>query len=69
MKNTERQRSLDREKWYKSLANDSDQSGKMEYCQFCNKRGLFDSCEADQRIRESACLCATAYNRMKRKGE
>lgn len=69
MKNTERQKSLDRKKWYKSLANDSDQSGKMEYCQFCDKRGLFDNCEADQRIRESVCLCATAYNRMKRKGE
>jgi len=68
MKNIERQRSLDRKKWYASLTYDSDQSGKMDYCQHCQKQGIFETCEADQRVRESSCLCATAYNRMKRRG-
>lgn len=68
MTNKERQRSLDRKKWYESIAKNSDQSGKMVYCEFCDKCDAgFKVCRADQYVRENGTLCATAFNRMKRR--
>ena len=67
MTNKERQASLDKKKWLVSEHLNCDCSGTMEYCEYCAKMGFADfSCEATQEERESQCLCAKAYNRMKR---
>lgn len=67
MKNNERQKSLDKKKWIESEKNDFDMSGFMPYCQVCKERDCIDGgCIATQEEREGQCLCATAYNRMKR---
>lgn len=75
MKNTERQKSLDKKKWIASEKNGMDMSGEMLHCFYCKKRTPRDwqsdgflrhGCSASQEEREGQCLCATAYNRMKR---
>lgn len=73
MTNRERQRSLDRKKWNESREQMEDMSGKMYYCECCEKQGLslnypFDlTCTATQEDREEQCLCATAFNRLQRR--
>ena len=68
MTNQDRQKSLDKQKWFESIKKLSDQSGKMTYCEFCEKNDqMFETCAANQYAREKCYLCATAYNRMKRK--
>lgn len=66
MKNIERQKSLDKEKWLLSESEKQDMSGKMGYCRFCNScnDGV---CVASQCEREKGGLCAIAYNRADRK--
>lgn len=65
MTNKERQKSLDKKKWIASEKYGGDLSGAMEYCWACKHR--YDiGCTTTQKEREAACLCATAYNRMKR---
>lgn len=66
MTNKNRQKSLDEKKWNKSFEYGTDLSGSMAYCEFCefNENG---ECLALQEEREDDCLCAKAYNRMKRK--
>lgn len=67
MTNKERQRSLDKKKWFESIEENSDQSGKMYYCDHCPKQNtVFNTCDADQYSREMNCLCATAFNRSER---
>ena len=67
MTNKERQKSLDKKKWLASEKFDEDMSGKMPYCKHCYNVWLFkDGCAVTQDERETKCLCATAYNRMKR---
>jgi hypothetical protein len=77
MKNVERQRSLDRKKWLESEKMCFDMSGKMPYCDYCGMQGfdcilnkyvLENICTTPHEEREQKCLCATAYNRMKRNG-
>lgn len=65
MKNTERQKSLDKKKWDKSVEMRVDMSGKMFYCTRCKKRKE-DICTIshEQRVAESAC--AKAYNYFER---
>ena len=65
MKNVERQKQLDEQKWYVSEAKGESQSGKMDWCNFC-KHQYKGCCLKTQEEREEKCLCATAYNRMKR---
>ena len=67
MKNIERQRLLDEQKWLASEAKGCDQSGKMDWCGYCkyNESG----CNETQLDREMNCYCATAYNKMVRKGK
>ena len=68
MTNRERQRSLDKKKWVASFENLCDMSGKMDYCDHCDRQA-YDSdfhCEATQEEKEAQSLCATAYNRMRR---
>ena len=67
MTNKERQKSLDEKKWLESEKQCEDMSGKMEYCECCSFADWwFNICDATQEERENKCLCATAYNRMKR---
>ena len=63
MKNAERQKTLDEQKWLASEAKGCDQSGKMAWCDLCRFR-LDDGCFATQEERTRVSLCATAYNRM-----
>ena len=66
MTNKERQRSLDKIKWKESEKAGKDQSGDMSYCVYCSKRTSNRTCLAEQKDRESECLCAKAFNRMRR---
>lgn len=67
MTNKERQKSLDKKKWLESEKQEFDMSGFMAYCEYCDNRGgMHGECQATQEEREKDCLCATAYNRMKR---
>lgn len=71
MTNKERQKSLEKKKWLASERKCEDLSGKMPYCKRCYYHGLNYGdvvCLASQDKRETDCLCATAYNRMQRKG-
>lgn len=66
MKNKERQKRLDINKWLESEKQGEDMSGAMLYCDACEKQrnGYWCGCTQDER--ETQCLCATAYNRMRR---
>lgn len=70
MKNIERQRSLDKKKWYASEKNGLDMGGKMNYCKYCSYTAIDteyigkDRCIISQEEKENRCICATAYNRM-----
>lgn len=67
MTNKERQKRLDEKKWLASERKGFDMSAWMEWCEHCDKKtGMFGTCSATQEERETACLCATAYNRMQR---
>lgn len=75
MTNKERQKSLDKKKWLASEKHGHDLSGEMSPCHYCKKQtpngwqkdGYFKhGCTASQEERETACLCATAFNRMQR---
>lgn len=67
MTNKERQKSLDKKKWLVSEEFEADMSGYMPWCGYCDKcPNDANICNATQEERESKCLCATAYNRMKR---
>lgn len=65
MTNKERQASIDKKKWFASKEVGYDTSGMSIHCYYCNKQNG-DICLATQEERESQCLCAKAYNRMKR---
>lgn len=65
MKNCERQKSLDRQKWLMSQEVGEDLSGEMTYCEFCGC-AVDKKCTATQEERVATCLCARAFNRMKR---
>lgn len=67
MKNKERQKQLDKQKWIVSEQNEYDMSGFMSYCECCtNRGGLHGECQATQEERTTKCYCATAYNRLVR---
>lgn len=69
MKNTERQASLDKQKWLESEKMDMDASGYMTYCFHCEHRtddGFVYWCMTPHEQRVENCLCAKAYNRMVR---
>lgn len=66
MKNQDRQNSLDKKKWLASEKKGEDMSGEMPYCDHCLWQSEWLGCCADQKERESRCLCATAYNRLVR---
>lgn len=67
MKNIERQKALDKKKWFLSEKQNFDMSGFMLYCEYCeNRGGLHGECQIKQLDREMNCVCARAYNRMVR---
>lgn len=70
--NIERQKSLDKQKWLESENQGHDMSGCMLYCECCEKADHTHptengKCYASQEEREQNCLCAKAFNRMKRR--
>jgi hypothetical protein len=67
MTNQERQKSLDRQKWFTSQMYKEDQSGKMPYCIKCEKSNCTHRCTASQKEREEQCLCAKAYNKLNKR--
>jgi hypothetical protein len=68
MTNKERQNSLDKKKWLESEKENCDKSGEMNYCDYCLYQDVI-YCNATQYEREQNNLCATAYNKMVRKGK
>ena len=64
MTNVERQKSLDKKKYYASQIYNKDLSGNMIYCSKCEYTNCLHNCRATQKERETQCLCARAYNRM-----
>lgn len=67
MTNKERQAQLDKIKYEESIIAQRDLSGKMFYCDMCDKTDSNFNCLVAQEERESGCLCAKAYNKGKRK--
>ena len=77
MTNKERQEKLNVEKWKASEMACEDLSGKMLWCEFCPKCendtcadficGNHKVCLAEQSERDKLCLCAVAYNKLKKK--
>lgn len=68
MRNETRQKKLDEMKWHESQKAGADQSGMMDYCEYCEMSESMDCyCSATQEEREKKFFCAKAYNRMKRK--
>lgn len=66
MTNAERQKNLDKKKYYASQIYKQDLSGSMSYCLKCDKVTYNHNCRATQKEREAGNLCAKAYNRMAR---
>lgn len=66
MTNQERQKQLDKQKWFRSKQYEEDLSGKMTYCTTCDRMNCIHRCTATQKEREENSLCAKAYNRMQR---
>lgn len=66
MTNVERQKSLDKKKYYTSQMYKQDLSGNMIYCSKCEYANCLHNCRATQKEREAGNLCAKAYNRMVR---
>lgn len=67
MTNLQRQKKLNEQKWFVSEAKKEDQSGKMDWCKYCDYKYLFeDKCGISQLDREMNCICAKAWNRMVR---
>ncbi len=67
MKNTDKQRALDKRKWIKSEKEGRDMGGAMPYCEFCDYCDKANcECGVPQTERERRSLCAKAYNRMVR---
>lgn len=66
MTNKQRQKELDEQKYLESETKRKDLSGDMPYCYYCACITSFETCVATQEERESKCLCAKAYNKMKK---
>lgn len=66
MKNTDRQASLDKQKWLESEKMGRNMSGEMPYCAGCEYQ-VYDCCLVTHEQRVENSYCATAYNRMARR--
>lgn len=56
----ELQKNLDKRKYFESINNNCDMSGKMPYCKFCALQSMF-GCTINQNIREDLKQCAKSY--------
>lgn len=68
MTNKTRQASLDKKKWMESEQAGIDRSGLENYCEFCEFVVTGYHCSAPQEKREKECLCAKAFNKMRKQG-
>lgn len=76
MTNKQRQEKLNIEKWEASKRVMEDLSGQMLWCQYCPKcekdtfvdyiNGSNNFCTAEQTEKDNLCLCAKAYNKLKK---
>lgn len=66
LSNKDRQKELDFIKWNTSQIEKQDLSGKMNYCNYCNRKTI-DGCNASQDEREQGNLCAKAFNKREKK--
>ena len=66
MTNKENQNARNNEKWFASKLYKNDLSGHMAWCNHCERQTPTHNCNAPQTKRDEECLCAKAYNRMKR---
>ena len=66
VKNEVKQKELDKLKWLLSEKNNEDMSGCMDYCDACEQQRNGFVCGATQVARLQHCLCAKAYNRLRR---
>ena len=66
MTNKENQKIRNNEKWKQSEIYNKDLSGSMPWCLKCSYQSCTHSCSAPQKKRDDECLCAKAYNRVKR---
>lgn len=66
MTNKQRQTELDKEKYVESEKQNCDMSGKMPYCDFCACVSNNSNCSATQTERENGCICAKAWNKMRK---
>ncbi len=69
MKNSDRQKSLDKRKWLASEKAGTDLSGKMDYCKHCFYQGINihhggGCCFGKREDIEQESSCAKAYNLM-----
>lgn len=72
MKNPERQKMLDEQKWNESSSSKRDLSGAMDYCAYCQyliaEPHRID-CKITHEQRVEKLACAKAYNRMKKESK
>lgn len=66
VKNSIKQKELDKEKWLKSELCNEDMSGAMYYCDACMYQCNGFACGVSHDDRVGKCLCAKAYNRLRR---
>lgn len=63
------QKELDEQKYYESIKNNCDMSGKMPYCNSCIARTYANECYISQDARETMSKCARSYNEKLEKQE
>lgn len=66
MTNRQRQKDIDKQKWEDGVRFGYDPSGLLAMCNYCPKQYHICKCSATQEEREAQCLCAKAYNKMRR---
>lgn len=66
MTNKQRQKELDEQKYLESETKRKDLSGDMPYCDYCACTTPYATCVASQEERETKCLCAKAFNKMRK---
>ena len=68
MKNSERQKKLDEEKYFKGIEMGKDPSGTMPYCYTCeNQTQINRACKICHEERVKNDSCAKAYNKLNRR--
>ena len=66
MRNSDIQRKCDMVKWERGFLNGQDNSGKMPWCDYCDKQQMETYCSEEHKTRVEGNLCAKAYNKMRK---